>query len=72
VATLREIATDILSYIVYAKVFSRMHAVSSVIVLGGIFLTMTCRVPINDNPVEQGKGTLTSTIKTDLPVRNSA
>ena len=42
VATLREVATVILSYIVYPKVFSLMHAVSAILVLGGILLTLTC------------------------------
>ena len=44
VATLREVATVILSYIVYPKVFSMMHAVSAVLVLGGILLTLTCSI----------------------------
>jgi drug/metabolite transporter (DMT)-like permease len=42
VATLREVATVILSYVVYPKVFSLLHAVSALLVLGGILLTMSC------------------------------
>lgn len=48
VATLREVATVILSYIVYPKVFSVMHAISALLVLAGILLTMTCTASSNE------------------------
>lgn len=64
VATLREVATVILSYLVYPKVFSMMHAVSSMFVLVGILLTTTCIAPTNGESVNHGKGTLTNTMKT--------
>ena len=39
VATLRKVVTVILSYAVYPKPFTMTHAISSVLVLGGILLS---------------------------------
>ncbi|KAG7363011.1 UAA transporter family protein [Nitzschia inconspicua] len=69
VATLREVATVILSYVVYPKVFSMMHALSALLVLGGILLTITCNVTASESVHCSGTASTISNPKKTLGSR---
>mmetsp|Transcript_40613 Transcript_40613/g.44075 ORF Transcript_40613/g.44075 Transcript_40613/m.44075 type:complete len:465 (+) Transcript_40613:179-1573(+) len=56
VTTLRDFATVLLSYIVYPKIFSTVHAISAILVFGGILLSFYTEYSNNSTTSERAIG----------------
>ena len=64
VATLRKFVTVILSYILYPKVFSTLHAVSGVLIFGGILLSCYNEIDLTPSIQDMDTSTLSTTSET--------
>ena len=67
VTTLREFVTVLLSYLIYPKIFSSLHAISALSVFGGIILTIYTDFESRSEAPNSNKGNTASGIGPSLP-----